>query len=255
MTKVLEPKRSSRSSRPRGADAQAAKVAAESAQRAKRQGRSAQSLVLGGVPRVDLLPTEVLVDRRQRAVVRRAWLGVVVVAVAVGMAVVVSSAAAVQAEDRLAAERGQTDSLLLEQQRYRDVRSVETQSDLLRAAQAVGGSTEVDWQSTLQGVQDSLPAGVTIAGVQVDSASPLEAYAQADGPLQGQRIATLTIDAQSRTLPSVPAWLESVKGINGFVDANANAVTLDTSSNVYTVDMTIHLDQRVFDGKYDLKGK
>lgn len=255
MTKVLEPKKSARSSRQRGADTPVAKIAAESAQRAKRQGRGAQSLVIGGRPRVDLLPTEVLVDRRQRAVVRRAWLGVVVVAVAVGMTIAVTSTATLQAEDRLAAERGETDSLLIQQQRYRDVRSVETQSDLLRAAQSVGGSTEVDWQATLQGVQDSLPAGVTIAGVQVDSASPLETYAQADGPLQGQRIATLTIDAQSSTLPSVPAWLDSVKGIKGFVDANANSVTLDTSSNVYTVDMTIHLDQSVFDGKYDLKGK
>ncbi len=251
MTKILEP--SKRARRGTGA-AHEVRIAADTAQRTKRQGRGAgQPLVVGGVPRVDLLPTEVLIDRRQRAVVRRAWLGVVVVAVAVGAGVVLASASAMQADAQLVAAREQTDSLLVEQQQYREVRSAETQSELLRAAQQVGGSTEIDWQTTLQRVQDSLPAGVTITGVQIDSATPLEAYAQATGPLQGQRVATLTIDAASPTLPSVPAWLDSVKGLRGFVDANANSVTLDTSTNVYTVDMTIHLDEKVYDGKYAAK--
>ncbi|GAA3341936.1 hypothetical protein GCM10017714_28050 [Curtobacterium pusillum] len=252
MTKLLEPSKQRR----RGGDSHAVRIAADSAQRTKRQGRGAtQALDIGGVPRVDLLPTEVLVDRRQRAGVRRAWLGVVVVAVAVGAATVLASAAAMQADSKLSQARQETDSLQVQQQQYRDVRSAETQSELLRAAQSVGGSTEIDWQATLQRVQTSLPGGVTITGVQIDSATPLEAYAQATSPLQGQRVATLTIDAASPTLPSVPTWLDSVKNLPGFVDANANSVTLDTSTNVYTVDMTIHLDEDVYDGKYDGKGK
>uniref|UniRef100_A0A942SXP4 Fimbrial assembly protein n=1 Tax=Neobacillus citreus TaxID=2833578 RepID=A0A942SXP4_9BACI len=250
MSKILEPK----AGRPARGRSQEARIAADSAQRTKRQGRGhAQALVVGGRPHVDLLPTEVLVDRRQRAVVRRAWLGVVVVAVAAVTGIVLASASAMQAEDTLAAERQETDSLLAQQQQYRDVRTTEAQRDLLRAAQSVGGSTEIDWQSTLRRVQASLPAGVTITGVQIDSATPFEAYTQATGPLQGQRVATLTIDAASPTLPSVPAWLESVRGLPGFVDANANSVTLDASTNTYTVDMTIHLDDDVYDGKYDLE--
>lgn len=250
MTRILEP------SKRRGAASKEVRIAADSAQRAKRQGRSASNnLLIGGTPRVDLLPTEVLVDRRQRAGVRRAWLGVVVVAVAVSAVVMLASANAVQAESRLAEARQETDALLLQQQAFREVRSTERQSDLLRAAQSVGGSTEIDWQATLQRVQDSLPTGVTITGVQIDSATPLEAYAQATSPLQGQRVATLTIDAASPTLPSVPAWLDSIRNIPAFVDGNANSVTLDSATNVYTVDMTIHLDEAAYDGKYDAKGK
>lgn len=250
MTKLLEP------SKRRGAASAEVRIAADSAQRAKRQGRSAiAGLVIGGRPHVDLLPTEVFVERRQRAGVRRAWLGVVVVAVAVGAVTVLASASAIQADSALAEARRETDSLLVQQQQYRDVRTTETQSELLRAAQAVGGSTEIDWQATLQRVQSSLPAGVTITGVQIDSATPTAPYEQATTPLQGQRVATLTIDAASPTLPSVPAWLDSVRKVPGYVDANANSVTLDTSTNVYTVDMTIHLDEAVYDGKYDTKDK
>ncbi|GAA1492882.1 hypothetical protein [Curtobacterium herbarum] len=253
MTKTLDrPKPRLR----RGTASHEVRIAAEVAQRTKRQGRGAgQALLVGGVPRADLLPTEVLVDRRQRAVVRRVWLGVVLLAAATAGVVLLASASAMQQDAHLADVRRETDSLLLQQQQYREVRSVESQSDLLRAAQSVGGSTEIDWQSTLQGVQDSLPTGVTITGVQIDSATPLEAYAQATGPLQGQRVATLTVDAASPTLPSVPSWLDAVRSLPGYVDANANSVTLDTSTGVYTVDMTIHLDKAVFDGKYAAKDR
>jgi hypothetical protein len=250
MTKLLEP------AKRRGAGSKEVRIAMDSAQRTQRQGRTAASgLVIGGRPHVDLLPTEVLVERRQRAGVRRAWLGVVVVAVAVGAVIVLASASAIQADSSLAEAHQETDSLLVQQQQYRDVRTTETQSELLRAAQSVGGSTEIDWQATLQRVQSSLPAGVTITGVQIDSATPMAPYEQATTPLQGQRVATLTIDAASPTLPSVPAWLDSVRKVPGYVDANANAVTLDTSTNIYTVDMTIHLDEHVYDGKYDTKDK
>ncbi|WIB35892.1 hypothetical protein [Curtobacterium sp. MCJR17_043] len=89
-----------------------------------------------------------------------------------------------------------------------------------------------------------------INGVGVDSASPLEPYAQTDAPLQGRRVATLTLDAISQTLPTVPDWLESVRSLDGFVDANVNSVTLEETSGHYTVNMTIHVDERAFDGKY-----
>lgn len=249
MTRLLEPPKR------RGTPSREVKIAADTAQRSKRQGRKATTtLVVGGTPRVDLLPTEVLVDRRQRAVVRRAWLAVGVVAVAAATAVALVTMVASQADAQLAQTRQETDALLLQQQQFRDVRSIETQSDLLRAAQSVGGATEIDWQGTLQRVQDSLPAGVTITGVQIDSANAVESYAQGTGPLEGQRVATLTIDAASTTLPSVPEWLDSVRKLPAFVDANANSVTLDAATNVYTVDMTIHLDEDAFNGKYDLKG-
>lgn len=226
------------------------KIVAETADRTKRQGRgAAQALAIGARPSVDLLPTEVLVHRRQRAVVRRLWLGVVILVV---VAAVGSGAAAMlsaQARTDLAQAQAETLSVL-QQQQYSDVRASESSTSLLESAQAVGGSTEIAWGDYLAKVEASLPEGVSITGVTVDSASPVEAYAQADSPLQGSRIATLTFDAQSSTLPSVPGWLDSVKGLPGFVDATANAVTLDQSSGAYTVNMTVHIDEEAYDGKY-----
>ncbi|WP_413600703.1 hypothetical protein [Curtobacterium sp. Curtsp57] len=231
------------------------RVSAEVAERTKRQGRAnMQLLTVGARPRVDLLPTEVLVDRRERRVVRRVWGGVAVVAVVAGIAIGGASLMSAESANDLADAQAQTLALVQQQAQYKDVRETEASTSLLEAAQAVGGATEIDWGTYLGSVKSSLPGGVDITGVTVDSASPLEAYAQADAPLQGQRIATLTFDAESPTLPSVPEWLDSVRSITGFVDATANSVTLDETSGTYTVNMTIHVNEKAFDGKYDLDG-
>lgn len=248
--------RPSRTGRPAKTNQSAeGRVSAEVAERTKRQGRAnMQLLTVGGRPRADLLPTEVLVDRRERRVVRRFWGGVAVVAVVAGIAIGGASLLAAESANDLADAQAQTLALVQQQAQYKDVRETEASTSLLEAAQAVGGATEIDWGTYLGSVKSSLPGGVDITGVTVDSASPLEAYAQADAPLQGQRIATLTFDAESPTLPSVPEWLDSVKSITGFVDATANSVTLDETSGTYTVNMTIHVNEKAFDGKYDLDG-
>ncbi|ROS77553.1 Tfp pilus assembly protein PilN [Curtobacterium sp. PhB130] len=219
----------------------------------KRPRRGTVPFVVGGTPRVDLLPSEVHVHRRQRASVRRAWAGVVVVALAVGIGAGSAALTRMSAEDDLTAAQAETSTLLQQQLQYKDVRTTERDSTLLEASQQVGGATEIDWSATLQSVQGKLPAGVQIVGVAIDSASATEAYAQSDDPLQGQRIATLTIDATSTTLPSVPDWLTALRGVTGFVDASANSVTRDDTSSGYTVNMTIHLDEKAYDDRYAAK--
>lgn len=209
-----------------------------------------RGLVIGGPPRVDLLPAVVHTDRRHRQIVRRVWAGVVVVAVGVGIVAGWATMERMSAEQELAAAQGETTALAQQQGQFRDVRAVESESSLLEAAQRVGGSTEIDWSTTLQSVRLKLPSGVEITGVTIDSASPTAQYAQSDDPLQGQRIATLTFDAKSAVLPSIPDWLTAVSGVTGFVDANANSVARADDGSGYSVNMTIHLDERAFDGKY-----
>ncbi|MFJ4219861.1 hypothetical protein [Curtobacterium luteum] len=250
MTETLEPS-TARGRKPSQGRRSPAPGTTPSAPRPSRNARAA--LAIGGVPRVDLLPSEVHVARRQRAVVRRVWAGVVVVACGVGIVAGWAVMDRSSAEQDLRSAQDETTSLAQQQGQYRDVRTTESASTLLEAAQQVGGSTEVDWASTLRSVQSKLPEGVRIAGVTIDSASVTEPYAQSDDPLQGQRIATLTFDAKSATLPSVPQWLSAVSGVSGFVDANANSVARAEDGSGYSVNMTIHLDEKAFDDRYAAK--
>lgn len=206
--------------------------------------------VVGGLPRVDLLPPEVRAERRSGVAVRRAWMGVVGVAAIAGIAVGGATLRSMEAQDALLSAQADTQQLLLEQGRYTEVRDVKNEITLLSAAQAVGGATEIAWPSYLAQIQATLPAGVTISSITIDQASPIEDYTQADTPLQGARIGTVTFTAQSETLPSVPDWLDGLTALPGYTDATPGTVSLE--EDVYEATVIMHIDQRAFSNRFAL---
>jgi hypothetical protein len=217
--------------------------------------KKTESLSIGGEPRVDLLPPEVRAERNAGALRRRLGFGVIVlIALAVGGSGV-AGIQAIQAQVSLIAEQARTASLLVQQKKYIQVRSVQDEVGLIQAAQQVGTSTEIDWKKYLSEVQATLPANVTLDTVKIDSASPLTEYTQATAPLQGSRVATLSFTAKSPTLPEVPAWLDALSALPGFTDASPGSVTRDDATGVYTVDITMHINQAAYTNRFAAKGK
>lgn len=210
-------------------------------------------LVIGGAPRVNLLPPEVRQQRKAKTIRRRLGFGVIavvaIVVVGTGAAVVL----AIQAQQLLANEEAITPELVAEQSQYLEVRAVQNEMGLVEAAQQVGGSTEIDWKEYLDGVQEILPASVTIRTVAVDSASPLALYGQPTGPLQGARVATVTFTAESAGLPDVPAWLESLATLPGYADALPGSITRD-DEGVFTVAITMHVNDAAYSQRFVTEG-
>lgn len=212
-----------------------------------------ETFTIGGEPRVDLLPPEIRVQRNAAAIRRRLGYGVVLLIVLVVGGSGAAGLEAIQAQASLATEQALTTSLLVQQRQYIQVRSVQDEVSLIQAAQQVGTSTEIDWKKYLSEVQATLPANVTLDTVTIDSASPLTEYAQATAPLQGARVATLSFTAKSPTLPEVPAWLNALTTLPGYTDASPGSVTL--ASGVYTVDITMHINQAAYTNRFAAKGK
>jgi glycerate-2-kinase len=217
--------------------------------------KSIDSLIVGGEPRVDLLPPEVRAERRAKRMRRSLAYGVLGLAVVVVIATGGTSLLALNSQVQLAAEQARTGVLLAQQAKFLDVRKVQDQVKLIEAAQQVGASTEIDWQAYLNSVQSTLPANVTITTVKIDSASPLAVYAQPTAPLQGARVATLSFTASSPTLPQVPVWLDALATLKGFADAVPGSVALDTTTNTYTVNITMHINEAAFEKRFAAKGK
>ncbi|PZE74091.1 hypothetical protein DEI82_12155 [Curtobacterium sp. MCBD17_019] len=209
-----------------------------------------QLVLVGAEPRVDLLPSEVHVHRRERAAIRRAWLAVVVVAALVIAATAGAAAESVHSRVDLATANTETNALASQQGQFTDLRDVEQQTALREAAQTVGGSTEINWSDLLHRVANSLPAGVTITSLSIDAANATTPYTQATTPLQGQRVATIQLQAVSASVPAVPTWLDAVKELPGYVDANAGSVTQASGAGEYTVALTIHVGEKAYDGRY-----
>lgn len=212
-------------------------------------------LIIGGEPRVDLLPPEVLKHRKAKAM--RRSLGIAVVGLLV--IVIAGTAGAMvlsdQAQEKLLAEQSLTADLLAEQTKYGEVRTAQAQVDLVKAAQLVGASTEIDWKLYLQGVQATLPASVAIKSVTVDSATPILLYEQATAPLQGARVATVSFSASSATLPDVSTWLNGLATLPGFADALPASVSLDETTQLYTVNITMHVNEAAFAQRFVEKEK
>jgi hypothetical protein len=214
-----------------------------------------EMLVIGGEPRVDLLPDEIRALRRGSSTRRALGLGVVGVLVLTLGGIAGSSFLASSAASDLTTAQNDTTELLAQQGKYIEVRKVQDQMKTVEAAQQVGASTEIDWRDYLLRVQATLPPNVALQTITIDSSSPLAAYAQATAPLQGLRVATLSFTAQSPTLPQVPSWLDSLASLPGFVDAVPGSVTLDQQSNLYTVNITMHINQDAYSKRFAPKEK
>ncbi|TFC37543.1 hypothetical protein [Cryobacterium sp. TMT2-14] len=212
-------------------------------------------LIIGGEPRVDLLPPEVLKHRKAKAMRRSLGIGVVGLLVVVLAGTAGAMFLSNQAQEKLLAEQSLTSDLLAEQTQYGEVRTAQAQVDLVKAAQLVGVSTEIDWNLYLQGVQATLPTSVAIKSVTIDSATPILLYEQATAPLQGARVATVSFSATSATLPDVPTWLDGLATLPGFADALPGSVSLDETTQLYTVNITMHVNEDAFAQRFVEKEK
>lgn len=206
-------------------------------------------LIIGGEPRVDLLPP--IVKARQRGKVLRRNLGFAVVAVVVlvaaGAGVAFWQAAVSQAQ--LATVQQRTTELLAEQAKFVEVRQVQDDVDLSMAARQVGASTEVDWKAYLEKIRRALPSDVTIDTVDISAASPLVLFEQPTVPLQAARIATIMITLTSPGLPTVPDWLEEMKALPGYADGSPTSIKRSDTS-AYQVDLTLHINEGAYSNRF-----
>ena len=212
-------------------------------------------LILGGEPRVDLLPPEVLKRRQAKAVRRMLGIGMVGLLAIVLAGTAAATYTAGQAQEKLLSAQSTTADLLSAQTQYGEIRTAQAQVDLVKAAQQVGVSTEIDWKAYLQSVQGTLPAGVAIQQVTIESATPILLYEQSTVPLQGARVATLDFTASSTVLPDVPAWLNGLTTLPGFADALPGTVSFDETTNSFTVTITMHVNEAAFAQRFAAKGE
>lgn len=207
-----------------------------------REGDRNARVTIGGAPRADLLPPEVGIAARGRAIRRNASALIVLVILIVIAGYLGATALALAANVQLDAAKVRTQELIAEQGKYSEVKQVATMLDTAIAAQKVATSTEIDWKGYLTDIQNSLPVGTLVTNVVAETATPLSSFSRPSVPLQGDRIGELTFTATSVSLPDVEAWLEALEKLKGYVDASPGSVKL-LEDGIYQATITMHIDK------------
>jgi len=197
------------------------------------------------------MPPEIRVKRAQLRTRRKLRLGLFGVFLVVVAGCGGTWVLATVSQSTLASAQSQQQQLLAQQLTYSDVTTIQSSIGLTKAAQKVGDSTEIDWNNYLTKLQATLPAGVTFSTVTITTTTPLTSLGQSTTPLEGARVATLAFTASSPTLPSIPALLNALKTLPGFVDATPGDVSSAGANAGFTANVTMHINTQAFDNRFD----
>lgn len=215
-----------------------------------------ETLAVGSLPRVDLLPAATKDAIRRRPIVRRLVVGVVAVALATLLAVAGASLLALIAGDRLQAERERSESLLAAQLEFAEARAVANALDEATAAQTLGTQYEADWNALLEEIKATLPEGVTLRSVQGKLSEALlagtgdEQGVVNEIPLRGASVGSFVIEAGSENVPDVEAWLGRLEGITGFAGIAPPTSVNGGVNEGYVVKIEVLIDEGIFIGRF-----
>lgn len=177
------------------------------------------------IPRVDLLPPEILAGRRLKRTQRLLALCVVGTLGLVGGLYLMAMNRADAAAEELAVAQAETTRLQAEEAKYAEVPRIIAQVDAATAARDQALSTNVAWYRYLNDLAltypdtvwlENMTAAVAPAGGTTGAASVPVA---GSNPLATPGIGTVTFTGTALEHSDVASWLDVLAGTEGFADA------------------------------------
>lgn len=215
------------------------------------------------VPRVNLLPPEVLQRRAVRTVKRGGAVALVAtLAVAAGaytLAVVDRN----NAQEDLAAEQAVTTELQTEAAKYAEVPRIFAIIDGATEGRRVALAQDISWSTLMGQIAATYPGDVWLDSVQATLDSPLPGPAAgapdavaASPELTPPGVATITIQGAAKSHPDVANWLDSLASVPNIADTSLATSTLAEEDGQVFVkyDNTAVLDEGAYTHKYDEDG-
>ncbi|MBA3019998.1 hypothetical protein [Propionicimonas sp.] len=210
--------------------------------------RSRKPLILGGPPRVDLLPA-VEAENRARRELRMRWLGVFLLAVVlVGSVSAVGFGWTVRTSAQMAASHKQGDELNAELAKYSEAARVSRDVDKLQGIRAQAGSNDLAFGPLIAEITAVLPSGVTLTGFKL---------APGPAPKEGVEAAkqvglTGTLTFSAKLTASQAETVTRLRTVRGFIDVDAGKLEADDSG--YVFEATFSADQSRYTGRFAQNG-
>ena len=166
------------------------------------------------VPRVDLLPPEVLADRRFRKA--RGWMALSVV----GTVLVVGGAFALAANDadnaaaELALAQQRTAELNAEAAQYAAVPAILASVDRAESALDTAMVTDIEWYRYLSQMGTVTPEGVWFTNVSMTATAPGAVASDPLAPVDS--VADISTVGRALTYEDVATWMDRLESVTGY---------------------------------------
>lgn len=200
----------------------------------------ATALVLGGEPRVDLLPPEVELAKKARA--QRRILGLLVI-----LAIVVAAAGyglatvrAAAAQLGLASAQERTLALIAEQSEYAEAARVTQLLSTIEQTRSDSTQAEIVWAEVMDAITAVLPPS-SYASWTASSRMPWEPELTMSGPLREPRVGTLVFTINSAQTIEATTLVRALDDIEGFADASLDVIELKSDTGAYQTTVTLNL--------------
>jgi len=208
-------------------------------------------LVIGGVPRADLLPPEIKQDEKNRAQ-RKTLIGVMIAAaVLVLLGYAGATLVATGAQAALEAENDKTATILTQQMEFAEAGSISDQITAVKSARILGMSTESDWSIFLGEFEKSLGDKFAIANVTVVASTPLAGLPPTVIPLEQPHVTEITLEVASQSHAVIPAWLDKVDAMTGVVYSTNSEVLYDKKEDRWHTLVVVQFDNSLYMKRFE----
>jgi Tfp pilus assembly protein PilN len=166
------------------------------------------------VPRVNLLPPEVLADRRFRRLQRQLAGGVLAMVVLCVVATLWAQSGVASAQEDLAATRAQGVALQRQQDKYAEAPKALAELDAARASRESALGTDVSWYLFLNDLAVNTPLGTELASVTISMTGKTEST-PSTVPLTPSGLGQVRVTGKALKFTDVAAWLDAVNQVHG----------------------------------------
>jgi Tfp pilus assembly protein PilN len=194
------------------------------------------------VPKVNLLPVEIMEARRFRRTQALLGVGVIAAVLLGGAGTVWAQQGINDANDQLTAAQSRVTGLQAQQVKYATAPLVIAQVEAANAARTLAMGQDVLWYRYLSEVSDALPTGVGLTQLGMITTGTESAPGAAPDALTPGGIGTLQMSGTAGQYKQVASWLEALNKITGFSAASLTSATYADGVVIFTATAVVDPD-------------
>jgi Tfp pilus assembly protein PilN len=205
------------------------------------------------VPRVNLLPVEIMEGRQFRRTKVLLGAGVLSTLLIAGAGMLWAQQDVADANDQLSVAQAKVTALNAQKARYAEVPKVLAELDAARTARTLAMGSDVLWYRYLNDLDGARPTGVVLSAFTLTLVKTDAVASPPSDPLSSHGVGTLAVSGSAATYQQVASWLEALDKISGLSSSFLSNVTKVSDLRV-TFGSGAVINSDAFSHRYDKKG-